>query len=369
MKVAFDYQMFVMQKYGGSSRYYASLVRELALLGETPRVFAPLYWNRYLQQLPVPLVRGRYTDRFLPGYAYYFNRLYNRWSAKLQMSLWRPQVVHETYYAKEPTGPAGIPTVITVYDMIHELFADEFPSYDKTAAAKLAAVRRADHIICISANTRDDLIRLLGVSRERVSVVYLGADVPVHEIPDGELGRSSERAPFLLYVGDRRGYKNFGRFLEAMASLPSLCRDFRIVAFGSQPFSPQELHLIERLGLSNTIEHKSGDDASLSALYREARAFVYPSLYEGFGLPPLEAMARGCPVVASNTSSMPEVIGGAGELFDPSDIEAMTRSIVSVVYSDDRRRALADLGRQRVKQFTWTRCAAETLAVYRRVAA
>ncbi len=369
MKVAFDYQMFAAQKYGGITRYYTSLVRELAALGETPRVFAPLYWNRYLQQLPTPLVRGRYTDRFLPGYAYYFNRLYNRWSASLQMSLWRPQVVHETYYTKKPTGPAGTPTVITVYDMIHELFADEFPSYDKTVAVKLAAVQRADHIICISANTRDDLIRLLGVPQERVSIVHLGADVPDDVAPNGPPSHSVTRAPFLLYVGDRRGYKNFGRFLGAVASSPSLRRDFRVVAFGSQSFSPQELHLIERLGLSNSIEHKSGDDASLSALYREARAFVYPSLYEGFGLPPLEAMARGCPVVASNISSMPEVIGDAGELFDPSDIEAMTRSIMSVVYSDDRRRTLAELGRQRVKQFTWARCAAETLAVYRRIAA
>jgi glycosyltransferase involved in cell wall biosynthesis len=367
MKVAFDYQMFAAQRYGGITRYYTSLVREIALLGEEPRVFAPLHCNRYLQQLPAPFVCGRHWDRFLPEYTYFVNRLFNHWSAKLLMSLWNPQVVHETYYAMEPTGPLGVPHVITVFDMIHELFADEFPSYDKTAAAKVAAVRRADHIICISASTRDDLIRLLGIPQERTSVVHLGVDAPVDAAPVGSPGRSTSGAPFLLYVGDRRGYKNFGRLLEAVASSSSLRVDFRIVAFGSEPFSQPELQMIESLGLSKTVEHASGDDASLYSLYGGARALVYPSLYEGFGLPSLEAMARGCPVVASNTSSMPEVIGDAGELFDPSDIEAMTRAIASVVYSDDRRRALADLGRQRVRQFTWPRCAAETLAVYRRV--
>lgn len=366
MKVAFDYQMFAAQKYGGITRYYTSLVRELALLGETPRVFAPLHWNQYLQQLPSPLVRGRHVERFLPGYAYYLNVLFNRWSTKMHISVWRPDVVHETYYAATRTGPASIPTVVTVYDMIHERFAQQFAASDKTSAAKAAAVGRADHVICISANTRDDLIELLGVPSNRISVVHLGVDVVDPAVPIHESRRPSPE-PFLLYVGDRRGYKNFTGFLEAFASSSVLRRDLSIVAFGSDPFSAQELQLISRLGLTQAVEHRRGDDAVLDALYREAQALVYPSLYEGFGLPPLEAMARGCPVIASDTSSMPEVIGDAGELFEPSSLEAIVMAIESVVYSDDRRRNLVRLGKLRAKEFSWRRCAMETRVVYRRV--
>ncbi|CAN5348149.1 glycosyltransferase family 1 protein [soil metagenome] len=365
MKVAFDYQMFAAQRYGGVTRYYTALVRELALLGETPRVIAPLHWNQHLQQLPSHLVRGTYVERFLPGKAFYLNVLFNRWSTRLQISVWRPDVVHETYYAAKRTGPASIPTVVTVYDMIHELFVHQFSTSDRTSAAKLAAVRRADHIICISANTRDDLIRLLGVPNNRISVVHLGVDVADEELPIHE----SQPGPtkFLLYVGDRRGYKNFTGFLEAFASSSILRRDLSIIAFGSEPFSAQEVQLIARLGLAQTIEYRRGDDFALDALYREAQALIYPSLYEGFGLPPLEAMARGCPVIASDSSSMPEVIGNAGALFDPTSLHAMVTAIESVIYSDHRRRTLVHLGRLRAKGFSWRRCATETLAVYRQV--
>lgn len=368
MKIAFDYQMFAAQRYGGITRYYTSLARELAALGQMPRIFAPIHCNEYLEQLPAALVIGKRSDHLLPGYTYYVNRLWNGWTAKLQMSLWGPQVVHETYYATTPTGPARVPTVITVLDMIHELFPDQFGPQDKTTFAKAAAVRRADHIICISRNTRDDLVRLLDVQPERVSVIHLGADDPAQSL-DERAFRVPGRQPFLLYVGDRHGYKNFGRFLEAVASSPSLRSDFDVVSFGSRPFSSQELQAIARLGLSGVVEHVGGDDATLNSLYRHARAFIYPSLYEGFGMPPVEAMARGCPVIASNTSSMPEVVGDAGELFDPSDIGAIARSIAAVVYSEERRRELVDRGRERVKQFTWSRCAAETLAVYGKVSA
>lgn len=123
---------------------------------------------------------------------------------------------------------------------------------------------------------------------------------------------------FLLYGDERRGYRDFTGFLEAFASSATLRRDLLIVAFAGEPFSAQELQLIERIGLAQVIEHRHGDDAALDALVREAQALIYPPLCEGFGLPPLEAMARGCPVIASNPFSMPEVIGDAGELFDPS---------------------------------------------------
>ncbi len=177
--------------------------------------------------------------------------------------------------------------------------------------------------------------------------------------------RLSFPGPYFLYVGQRSGYKNFARLLNAYASLPRIRNEFDLISFGTNAFTPQEKEAIHSLGLDPMrVRHLSGDDASLAYLYRKATAFVYPSLYEGFGLPPLEAMSLGCPVLCSNTSSMPEVVGDAGLFFDPLDSEAIRQAMESVASSLELRRDLISRGTQRVKSFSYDRCAAETLAVY-----
>jgi glycosyltransferase involved in cell wall biosynthesis len=151
-----------------------------------------------------------------------------------------------------------------------------------------------------------------------------------------------------------------------VASSKRLLADFDIMAFGGPKFSAIELKLMSSLGFSeNQIEHKSGDDELLSGLYGSARAFIFPSLYEGFGIPPLEAMAHQCPVISSNTSSMPEVIRDAGEYFDPSDIDDMRRAIEAVVYSDTYVESLRKAGTERLTAFSWKKCTQETFNIYK----
>jgi glycosyltransferase involved in cell wall biosynthesis len=154
--------------------------------------------------------------------------------------------------------------------------------------------------------------------------------------------------------------------LRAVASRRELLDTFDIVAFGSRRFTASEMLLIQTLGLrEGSVHHFNGDDSVLGQLYRDATAFVYPSLYEGFGLPPLEAMAHGCPVVTSNTSSLPEVVGGAGEFFSPNDIDEQAQAIFNVVFNPNRRDRLIRLGQERLEIFSWQRCANETCDVYR----
>ena len=140
-----------------------------------------------------------------------------------------------------------------------------------------------------------------------------------------------------------------------------------MIAFGGKPFNNDEIESFKRSGLrQNQVIHITGDDNTLSNLYQNAEAFIFPSLYEGFGMPPLEAMSNNCPVISSNTSSMPEVIGDAGEYFNPTSAEDLISAIKNVLFSK-RREELVSLGLQRVGIFSWEKCAKETISVYERL--
>jgi glycosyltransferase involved in cell wall biosynthesis len=173
------------------------------------------------------------------------------------------------------------------------------------------------------------------------------------------------RKPYLLFIGQRDGYKNFDILLRAFAHSSKLRKDFLLICFGGGTFSSVERKRIATLGLSlQDVIHVRGDDADLAGFYGEAAAFVYPSLYEGFGIPLLEAMALSCPVVCSNASSFPEVVGNAADLFDPFDEESLRSTIERVVFSMEHRDFLIGRGLDRARLFSWDRCAEETLQVY-----
>ena len=368
MRIAFDYQTFTFQTYGGISRYFVRLAQEFLASGEQVKIFAPFHVNAYLPSLPSDCVQGHRLNRYPPKTARFF-ALYNRLASRSAIQQWQPSIVHETYYARHETTSKKCPTIISVYDMIHELYAQEFPPGDKTASIKKIAIARADHIICISENTKKDLIQLHGLPEHKISVVLLGFDqfkTENHGAQGQPTNLPNNRKPFLLYVGSRGGYKNFAGFLSAVAASPSLKSDFDVLAFGGGRFNSAELTLMASLGFAaNQVKQIGGDDTLLGHYYTTARAFVYPSLYEGFGIPPLEAMAHGCPVISSDTSSMPEVIGQAGEYFNPTSTDAMQDAIESVVYSDSRVAELKGLGTERLAYFSWAKCAQQTRTVYR----
>lgn len=358
MKIAFDNQMFSIQAYGGVSRYFVSLSRHLNELGEEARIFAPYHKNRYLAGQPDSGV-------YLQNYPYKMARFYQAYSrlrCRTLIKQWKPDIVHETYFSRFRSAPRNYRSVLTVHDMIHELYPEKFSWREKSIAAKRAAVSRVDHVLCISENTRNDLLNIYGIDDSRVSVVYHGFDPFDGAVKDGRMPR-----PYILHVGQRGGYKNFERLVRAFASSNRLSSDFCLVAFGGGKFSKQELDLFSAQNLpEDSYCQISGDDGLLGGLYRNAVCFVYPSLYEGFGLPPLEAMSASCPVISSNTSSMPEVIGDAAEFFDPASVDSIRWAIEKVVYSEDRRAALVARGQERIKLFSWKKCAEQTRDVYRR---
>lgn len=368
MKIAFDHQTFTQQSYGGISRYFVRLAQGLLALGHQADVIAPIHRNRYLKDLPTERVHGVELARFPPKTVRIFG-VVNDQLSKLKMRGMVPDVIHETYYNGQLLCPAAKGRVMTVYDMIHEKYAAGFSDRDPTTKYKRLAVGRADHVICISHSTKNDLCALFDVPEHKVSVVHLGFEKfgqPASAVA-ASTAKQTQR-PFLLYVGSRGGYKNFARMLKAMASRSALQGAFDVVAFGGGAFNADELALMSTLGFApQAVRHVGGGDEVLGSLYAAAAAFVYPSVYEGFGLPPLEAMAHNCPVVSSNSSSMPEVVGNAGAYFDPLDIDAQADAICSVVFDAQRRSQLIAQGQQRLPMFSWERCALETQAVYQQV--
>ena len=364
LRIAFDYQIFCHQSYGGISRYYVQLVEQMILLMQEVKIFAPFHQNKYLKELDLKLVSGYELPIYLPKTNHIMLML-NCITSKYSINKWKPQLVHETNYSKITSTPKYCPSIVTVYDMIHELFP--MNPHDHTSRLKREAVKRATHIICISENTKNDLIRLFGTDTSKISVVHLGCSAFICN-SNNLSNIIINQKPYILYVGRRTGYKNFNLFIEAFCSSTKLKRDFNILAFGGGEFTSHELKYFSILGLqTDQVKQIGGDDLLLGNAYRQASAFINPSVYEGFGLSPLEAMSNNCPVISSNTSTMPEVIGDAAEYFDPNQIEDIASAIKKVLYSPSRSNDLINRGQKRIKNFTWRSCAESTLMVYKSV--
>ena len=365
MRIVFDYQIFSRQEYGGVSRYIYELARELAnRLGQDVNIVSPLYSNEYLKKAPHDLNIWGIPIFHLPRMAHYVQNA-NSLLSKPILKFVKPDIVHETYYSYSRTAPKNSKVILTVYDMIHEKYPESFSSSDATRYKKSAALARADHVICISKQTQRDLIELTDIEPEKTSVIHLGFTLTNKNTRKSE---PIQGKPYLLYVGNRSRHKNFAGFLRAVAVSPNLQNSYRIICFGGGPLTSQEKALISKLGFhKRDVCQLSGSDKVLAGLYQNATALIYPSLYEGFGIPPLEAMSFNCPVACSNYGSIPEVVGDAGAYFDPGNIEDMAETIEQLVTEDLLRKQLIVKGQERIKFFSWERCAAETLEVYRRV--
>ncbi len=367
MRIVYDHQIVGSQKFGGVSRYVCELAREMATtFGQDVTVVSPLFANHYLREAPPALKVVGLPIRHIPRTGRVVLALNSILVPRIVRGL-APDLVHETYYSHRRVGPKTARVVLTVYDMIHERFPDAFPPGDATAREKALAVQRADHVVCISEQTRTDLIELLRVDPAKTSVVHLGFGLSSRT--SAVKPRTTLPRPFLLYVGYRGRYKNFSRVLRAYAGSHRLREAFDIVCFGGGSFGRPELTELRELQLPiEKVRHVSGDDAVLETLYRSAAAFVYPSLYEGFGIPTLEAMSCDCPVICSSAGAIPEIVGDAGEMFDPHKVDSIQTALERVLDDPSRRQELVSRGRERIQHFSWTRCARETFDVYRRMA-
>lgn len=340
------------------------LARELSIdNAQDVSIIAPFYFNDYLHDLDgIVNVLGRYVDA--PLLFRSLIRKINPFIANYKLGRINADIIHETYYFNSRNSVSNAKVVITVHDMVHEKFPQYFAANNSTTRLKVEAVKRADHVICVSENTRKDLLELVDIDPNKTSVVHHGFSLR-RSVSDWQAELPSIQAPYLLYVGSREGYKNFFDLIRAYASSPGLSDEFKLICFGGGSFTSAEKAHMASFGLSDSeVQQLSGDDQTLSVYYKNATALIYPSKYEGFGIPPLEAMSFDCPVVCSDISSIPEVVGDAGEYFCPNDLDSMRDAIQRVVQSATRRQELIVRGRNRLNYFSWSKCAKETLAVY-----
>ena len=301
--------------------------------------------------------------------------LRQQWEIPRLLRQARAHVYHSPYYLM-PYWP-GVPTVLTVYDIIPL----HFPQHVSPRARLLfnlttrLALRRATNVIAISNATRDDFISHFGVVEQRITATPLAAanhfrPAPVDLIA-GIRRRLSLKGPYALYVGSNKPHKNLARLLEAWQIVVGRMTEPRyLVLAGRLAAHDDDLsQRVDGLGLRDSVRFvRDVSDEDLVPLYTGAEVFVFPSLYEGFGLPVLEAMACGCAVACGNRSSMPEIAGQAARYFDPDNSSEIASAVLELFLDASKRETFHQRALRRASAFSWARTAAETLRIYRRVA-
>jgi glycosyltransferase involved in cell wall biosynthesis len=363
--ILFDHQALATQRHGGVSRYVVELARALQNVpGVRARLFAPAWLSSYVRAGD-PLHPWSFAltgvQRGLQQRAAVLTPL-----LRLALRLTRPQVLHETAYGPAVRVPRGTAVVTTLHDMTVERYPQGFDQAARRIADKLAALRRADAIVCISENTRRDLLAAHPEFGGRCAVVPHGV------VQQVAVGPRPARLPpqYLLYVGGRGSYKNFARLVQALGQAPGLPPTLQLLCFGGGPLRADELAQCGHAGwAAPRVLQIDGDDALLAQAYRHAELFVFPSLYEGFGMPLTEAMVQGCAVACSRASSFPEVCADSAAYFDPEDSDDIARCLAAVLLDPARRVALGHAAAARGRHFSWAECATRTAAVYRRAVA
>lgn len=291
----------------------------------------------------------------------------------IEAVLGRVDLLHEPDFVLPPTLPRT-PTLLTVHDLSFIRDPDSaFPPLRRYLNRVVPrSVARATRVLADSLATKNDLCELLGAPPEKITVMYGGVDArfqPVREPQRLAALRVKYRLgtePFILGLGTIQPRKNYRRLIQAFSNLKPRMPDLKLIIAGGKGWLYDDIFAeVERLGLKDQVLFPGlVDDEDLPALYSAAELMAYPSLYEGFGLPVLEAMACGTPVVTSNVSSLPEVSGEAALLVNPTDVEAITEAMRRLLQDADLRRQIVARGFEQARQFTWDRAARQLLGMY-----
>jgi glycosyltransferase involved in cell wall biosynthesis len=270
-----------------------------------------------------------------------------------------PDLIHYTYFTENINNK--IPKIFTVYDMTVEKYPDLFLDSEKQTHVKRISCDKADHIISISHSTKHDLVNMFGIDSDKISVIHLGAEF----VTPTDYPLITEKS-FILYVGSRYEYKNFKPFIQAYSRSKSK-DDFDLVCFGPSKFNTEELNLIHDLNITGSVHHVTGSNDLLAQYYTESKLLVYPSMYEGFGLPIIEAMLYKTPVLCSKNSSLEEIGKHYVTYIDFHNFSTQIDDALEGSF-EGRAGKLIDAFSY-AKDYTWQKCANDTKAIYQRYCA
>ena len=363
MKILFDYKIFFSQRYGGPSRYFLNLFENLNKTESNAMILSPFYVNEYLKKSKLKnMIIGTKFPR-IKFTGFFLNKI-NQGLSKFLCKKIDPNIIHTTYYDDFIVDKKK-PLIVTVHDLIHEIYYNEF-SKEKNYRPKKKILDSASHIICVSKNTKNDLLKYYDIKDDKISVVYHGS-FGLEKINNNyNQKKLTIEKPFFLYVGSRKRYKNFFCLIDAFLKNKKIYNNFKIVCFGGGPIlnSEKKIFREKKFDFKKIINFSNHDDELLYKLYKNATALIYPSLYEGFGMPILEAMSIGCPVISSNSSSMPEIYGDAALTFNPSSTEELSDNILNIAMNIENREKFIKKGKLQSQKFTWANCSKQTLNVY-----
>ena len=358
MRVAFDEQIFAIQRHGGISRVFAELAHKFVAnpdLGiQLQPVAAPLV-NEYI--LRDPLTAQALAIR--PS---------KHWGPSIARSLARRRhkgpvdIVHNTFYL--PRALADYPEakrVVTIHDMIPELLPHTRRRLD-ILTVKRRYVERADHIVCVSGSTKRDLVAIYGPIASPITVIHSGVG---SEFQPGAPPIPKWPNHYILHVGHRGSYKGGRTLLHSFAKVARDYPDVILMYAGGGSLTRQEQSEISSLGLTDRVFQQQVSEALMPGAYANADLFVFPSEYEGFGLPALEAMASGTAMILCNSSSLPEVGGDAAQYFPPGDSTRLAELIGNALSDPKQSDELRVRGLNRVKNFTWQSTAEALANTYR----
>ena len=361
MKILFDYKIFYQQNAGGVSNYFYNLGNEILKFNEDIRIYSPIHKNLYLKKIQYKKNKNYFISN-LPSVGKSFYESVNHKLTNNFIKNFKPDIIHETYYSNK-NYDKKIKTVCTVYDMINEIFPKYFPNSKIVSKIKLDTIRRSDKIICISHKTKEDLINLFSINESKIDVVYLASGLSNNKT---NISTKKKYSNFLLFVGSRYGYKNFENFIKAYSRSSILKNNFKLLFFGGEKIGKFDHQVLNENKLNfNNVLFLDDSNSNLEFLYKNVAALIYPSLYEGFGIPILEAMTLGCPVLSSDGGSLKEVGGDGIEYFDPNEIDDISHKLEKVLFSEEILNNQIEYGIQRCKKFSWKKCAEETLKIYR----
>src|ERR1017187_5245189 len=365
MRVFYDHQAFSLQNAGGMSRYFYEIMKFMTtvpdvqtelLLGISGTVYP-------FRSLPPSKARVTQLRESLPPgmLRYVANEVLGNFAA---LSRGTMDIYHLTLYMRMPMVRARR-VLATHCDCTHERFPHLFPDAKKILWARRMLFPKMDAIICISQSVQRDLVDFYGVDPAKTRVIYLGVSPLPLSPEDANTLRQRVRREYLLYVGMRASFKNFDGLLRAFYET-GLKDSMDLLVLGGGPLTPDEKDLIGKWKMSaSVIIVPRVSDGLLAEAYAGATLFVYPSWSEGFGFPPLEAMMLGCPVLATNRSSVPEICHDAPFYFDPGDQESFNSALLRAVHNDDERKQAVARGRLVAAQYSWEKCGDQTLALYR----
>ena len=362
MKILFDHQIFTRKKYGGISRYFYELHNNLNKISNFETKISVLISNNYYLSFKKNSNYLDFSSVFnFPGKKKFLNFFNKKRSInnliKQDFDIFHP-TYYDTYFLKYLKKK---PFVLTIHDMIHEKFTPE----NKIVHQKKILAEKASKIIAISETTKRDIIKYLGVDESKIKVIYHGNSI----FPKSNM-KLSIKLPekYLLYVGHRDGYKNFDKFVKSISDILIDDKKLFLVCVGGGKFNNKSKQFLSDLGILNKVFHFNVNDDNLFYFYKNAVAFFYPSLYEGFGMPILESFACGCPLFCSNLSCFPEIAGKGAHYFNPNSEISIKSAVLKVLNNTDNfRESLLHHGYDQIKKFTWKNTAEQTKNIYQSI--